>query len=61
MEFNSELLSCTKYKQLESNIKLQGKLFQKKNQDNRLVKLSLEREQTIDEIFYNFSCLSLLL
>ena len=58
MKFNSELLLCTKCKQLESNIKLQGKLFQK-NLDKQRIKLSLKREQTIDEIFHNFTCLSL--
>ena len=60
MEFNSELLSCTKYKQLQPNIKLQGKLFQK-NQDKQLVKLSLESKQAIDELFYSFSCLSVVI
>ena len=36
--------------------KITRKIIPKKNQDNRLVKLSLERKQAIDEIFYSFFC-----
>ena len=58
MEFNSDLLKCTK-RNNQSNIKMCGILLQK-NQDKQLVKLSLERKQEVNKIFCNFSCLSLL-
>ena len=58
MEFNSDLLKCTKTNN-QSNIKMCGILLQN-NQDKQLVKLSLERKQVVNKIFCNFSCLSLL-
>ena len=58
MEFNSDLLTCTK-KNNQSNMKICVILLQN-NQDKQLVKLSLERKQVVNEIFCNFSCLSLL-
>ena len=58
MEFNSDLLTCTK-KNNQSNMKICVMLLQN-NQDKQLVKLFLERKRVVNEIFCNFSCLSLL-
>ena len=48
MEFNSDLLECTKTNS-QSNIKICGILLQN-NQDKQLVKLSLERKQIVYKI-----------
>ena len=57
MKLTSELLSCTKYKTIKIRHKITKNIIPK-YQEKQLVKLSLQRKQTIDEIFYNFSCLS---
>ena len=60
MEFNSDLLKCTKTNN-QSNIKNSGILHVlQNNQEKQLVKLSLERKQVVNKIFCNFSCLGLL-
>ena len=60
MEFNSDLLKCTKTNN-QSNIKNSGILHVlQNNKEKQLVKLSLERKQVVNKIFCNFSCLGLL-